>query len=73
MERAGLAAIDRDVDRCFNLCWKGMYIEAEWDPAVPHGNDRLFWCHHTMQPLGPDGKLADDYECNETRACYRPL
>lgn len=73
MERAGLARIDQDDDRCHNLCWKGMYIEAEWDPTVPHGNDRLFWCHRTMQPVGPDGKLVDDYECNETRNCYKPL
>lgn len=50
-----------------------MYIEAEWDPTVPHGNDRLFWCHKTMRATGPDGKLVDDYDCNETRKCYQPL
>ncbi|MEO7144503.1 MAG: hypothetical protein ABI165_13475 [Bryobacteraceae bacterium] len=68
MERAGLSKIDDD--RCQNLRWKGMYIDSEWDPATPHSNDRLFWCHNTQTCLGPDGKLADDYECNETRPCY---
>jgi hypothetical protein len=71
MERAGLTNID--VDRCNNLRWKGMFIDAEWDPKVQHGNDRLFWCLHTQNCLGPDGKVADDYECNETRGCYEAL
>jgi hypothetical protein len=50
-----------------------MFIDAEWDPTVPHGNDRLFWCHKTQTCLGPDGKLADDYECHEIRKCYTAL
>lgn len=50
-----------------------MYIEAEWDPTVPHSGDRLFWCHKTQQCLGPDGKAVDDYECNPARACYKPF
>ena len=42
-------------------------IEAEWDPTVPHGNDRSFWCQQTQKCLGPDGKIVDDYECNPAR------
>lgn len=71
MERAGLTNIDDD--RCDSLRWKGMYIEADWDPSVPHSNDRAFWCQSTQSCVGPDGKLVDDYECNETRGCYHPL
>ncbi len=71
MERAGLTRIDED--RCNFLRWKGMYIDVEWDPSFPHSNDRLFWCHKTQNCLGPDGKLADDYECNAVRGCYKPL
>ena len=33
-ERAGLTRIGED--RCDNLRWKGLYVEAEWDPTVPH-------------------------------------
>jgi hypothetical protein len=62
-----------DEDRCDLLRWKGMYIEVEWDPKVPHSGDRLFWCHKTQQCVGPDGKIVDDYECNETRVCYKAL
>lgn len=71
MERSGLTQIDDD--RCDFLRWKGLYIDAEWDPSVPHSGDRLFWCHKTQNCVGPDGKVADDYECNETRSCYKPL
>jgi hypothetical protein len=71
MERAGLTRIDED--RCVNLRWKGMFIDAEWDPTVPHGNDRAFWCQKTQNCLGLDGKLVDEYECHERRACYKPL
>jgi hypothetical protein len=70
-ERAGLANIGQD--RCANLRWKGMFIEAAWDPTVPHGNDRAFWCQHTYNCLGPDSKLVDDYECNPARKCYQAL
>ncbi len=71
MERPGLTIIGQE--RCDHLRWKGMFIEAEWDPTVPHSNDRLFWCHHTYKPIGPDGQLVDDYECNPSRPCYKPL
>ena len=37
---SGLTNIGQD--RCANLRWKGLFIEAEWDPTVPHGNDRAF-------------------------------
>ena len=70
-ERSSLTRIDDD--RCDDLRWKGMDIEAEWDPTIPHSGDRLFWCHKTQQCLGPDGKLVDDYECNPARRCYKPF
>lgn len=69
MERSGLGRPDDD--RCSNLHWKGMYVLSESD--FPHSNDRLFWCHKTQQCVGPDGKLVDDYECNETRSCFVEL
>ncbi|MBX5497119.1 MAG: hypothetical protein IRZ15_17415 [Bryobacteraceae bacterium] len=70
-ERAGLSRIGND--RCERLRWKGMYIDAIWDPTVAHSNDRAFWCHQTQICVGPDGKVVDEYECNETRPCYKPL
>jgi len=68
MERPGLARVDDD--RCQWLRWKGMYISAEPVPGIQHSNDRAFWCDKTQICIGPDGKPADEYECNETRNCY---
>lgn len=70
MEHSSWSPLDED--RCQSLRWKGLFIQSEWDAStLPHSGDRLFWCHQTQQCLGPDGKLADDYECNETRPCYK--
>ena len=71
MEYPGLGRPDDD--RCFNLRWKGLYIHEDSDPNPAGTGDRLFWCQETQQCLGPDGKLVDDYECNETRRCYKAL
>ena len=70
MEYAGMNIIDDD--RCEYLRWKGMYVDKDHDPKLASG-DRLFWCHKTQNCLGPDGKLADDYECSVGRSCYRAL
>jgi len=70
-EQPGLTRIDDD--RCEHLRWKGLYIEAMADPTVQKSNDRAFWCEKTQICIGPDGKIADDYECNETRHCYKEL
>lgn len=73
MERERSGNTPADDDRCDFLRWKGLFIDAEWDPSVPHSGDRNFWCHRTQNCLGPDGRAVDEYECNETRSCYREL
>jgi len=70
MENTGSAA--PATERCEKLRWKGLFVDAIQDPNLASG-DRLFWCHTTQTCLGPDGKLADDEECNPARACYRAL
>jgi hypothetical protein len=69
MEFASSARIEED--RCQWLRWKGMFVLSESN--IPHSGDHLFWCHKSQQCIGPDAKLADDYECNETRGCYEAL
>ena len=71
MERPGLTNITQD--RCESLRWKGLFIEAVWDPTIQHSNDRAFWCAHTCNCLGPDNKAVDEYECNPARGCYSAL
>ena len=69
MENPNKAMIDQD--RCDYLRWKGLFVDGE-ESLTAH-SAHVFWCLHTQQPFGPDGKQVDEYECNETRKCYRPL
>lgn len=62
-----------DNDRCEFLRWKGLYVNDEQNPNISQSGDRIFWCVKTQKPLGPDGKLVDDYECNAARGCFRML
>ncbi|MCW5978775.1 MAG: hypothetical protein KIT09_11890 [Bryobacteraceae bacterium] len=60
-------------DRCEYLRWKGLYVDGEQNYYASQSGDRLFWCVKTQNCLGPDGRIADDYECSAGRACFRPL
>ncbi|HEY1338267.1 MAG TPA: hypothetical protein VGF59_12190 [Bryobacteraceae bacterium] len=60
-------------NRCEKLRIKSMYVDADWDPTVQPSNDMAFWCQHTYKPIGPDGKVVDEFECSPARKCYEPL
>ena len=56
---------------CSYLRWKGMYIWAEKDPTVGPTSDGIFWCQHTQNCLGPDGKLVEPTRCDSgDRPCH---
>ena len=56
---------------CALLRWKGMFIWAERDETVQPSNNGIFWCLHTQNPLGPDGKLAEPGFCESSqRGCH---
>ena len=62
------------MNRCAWLRWKGLYIQVEpvqdfEDPS----HDSAMWCHHTYKPVGPDGKVVDEFECSPARTCYEQL
>lgn len=71
MERA--ASINVAMERCQNLNWNGQFIDAEWDASAQQGNDRIYWCQHTHNCLGPDGLVAGWQECQPSRECYKAL
>jgi hypothetical protein len=71
MERPGLTKVS--MNRCEKLRWKGLFIEALEDPTIQPNNERSFWCQHTFTCLGPDGKIADEFECSPARTCYEQL
>ena len=68
MEQPALSVAGQD--RCTFLNWKGLFIEAEWDPTVPPANDRNFWCVHTQACVGPDGQFAEPESCKPGRSCH---
>ena len=72
MERPGLTKVS--MNRCEKLRWKGMFIEAEWDPTIQHCNDRAFWCQHTLKlpRAGRQGR-ATTSSAVPARSCYEQL
>jgi hypothetical protein len=54
-------------DLCPSLRWKGQFILTEPDPTVQSSNEGLFWCLHTQNCIGPDGKLAEPGNCSSLR------
>ena len=61
------------MNRCSNLRWKGLYIQAECDPEIQYSNDSAMWCQHTFKCIGPDGQVVDEFECSPARNCYVQL
>ena len=70
MEQPALSVIGQD--RCTFLNWKGLFIEAEYDPSAQN-SERSYWCQKTYKCLGPYGKSVDEYECSPARGCYKGL
>ena len=64
---AGLKVL---TNRCTDIRWKGMYIDADDDPTVPLSNTRIYWCDRTQNPVGPDADVVDEDTCTASRKCY---
>lgn len=55
---------------CRRLRSKGMIMNVEPGPSAARSDDGYFWCTHTMNCLGPDGKVADRDTCQPGRGCF---
>jgi hypothetical protein len=64
------AVADALAQRCDNIRWKGMFIDAEWDPAAGPASEHVCWCVMTQNCIGPDGQVVGEDVCNATRSCY---
>ena len=60
-------------NRCSNLRWKGLYIDAQFDAEHHFSNDSALTCLQTFKRVGPDGVVVDEFECSPSRKCYEPL
>jgi len=58
---------------CRWLRSKEMFINVPPDPTVPAGGSGIFWCVHTHNCLGPDGKVAEPESCTPGRGCFERL
>ena len=63
-------ATDTLANRCGNIRWKGMFIDAEWDPATSSHSEHVCWCVLTQNCIGPDSQVVGEDICNFTRSCY---
>lgn len=70
MEKDGANALDQ---RCGSIRWKGMFIDAEWDPATASASEHVCWCVLTQGVVGPDGQVVAEDVCNITRSCYQAV
>ena len=68
MEKAGLTVL---AERCGNIRWKGMFIDAQPDPTAAESSEHIYWCVRTQSIMGPDGQVVDEDTCNFTRTCYQ--
>ena len=55
---------------CRHLRSKSMFIDVEPDPTIPSMSDGFVWCTHSMNCLGPDGRVADRDTCRHGRRCF---
>ncbi len=58
---------------CRFLRSKEMFIDAEPDKTVPRSSSGHFWCVHTQNVLGPDGKIVGDEVCGAHRMCFEAV
>ena len=58
---------------CRQLRSKAIYVTGMMEP--PAGTEYMgsghCWCHHTQQPIGPDGLHVLPDQCVPGRVCYR--
>ena len=55
---------------CRCLQSKEMFVQAEPDPGIPSMSSGIYWCIHTYNCLGPDGRVAEPKTCVPNRRCY---
>jgi hypothetical protein len=56
---------------CVRLCCKSMTYRDDERPGLLHWSDtQLYWCNHTMDPLGPDDRDANPNVCQPGSLCY---
>ncbi len=59
---------------CRHIRSKEMFYEFEGQPDPIHASGSgIYWCIHTQNCLGPDGRVAEAESCQPGRKCFEPL
>ena len=55
---------------CVHLRCKSLYYSGVERPGLLHESDVMtYWCNHTQEVLGSDGKEANPFVCQPGRKC----
>lgn len=59
---------------CRHIRSKEMFYEFEGQPdPIQASGSGIYWCIHTQNCLGPDGKVAEPKSCQPGRDCFEAL
>ena len=71
MERPGLTKVS--MNRCEKLRWKGMFIEAEWDPTIQHSQRPRLLVPAHLELSRPGRQDRRRVRVQSGRNCYEQL
>jgi hypothetical protein len=55
---------------CRRLRCKEMFVDALVEFKMTETGSGIYWCSHTQNVLGPDGRVAEPSECKADRECF---
>jgi hypothetical protein len=58
---------------CHRLRCKEMYIDMGTVFNLEDSGSGIYWCSHTQNCMGPDGKVADLENCQAGRGCFEEV
>jgi len=62
-----------NLECCRRLRYKGMFVGTDPDPNLPYYDTGAYWCAHTQNCLGPDGRIVNLESCLPGRTCYESV
>ncbi len=62
--------LPRKQEYCHRLRCKEMFIYTDEAFDLKDSGSGLYWCAHTQNCMGPDGKAVYWTECKPGRTCY---
>lgn len=58
---------------CRRLRCKEMFIDTGVEFKMAETGSGIYWCSHTQNVLGPDGRVAEPSGCKSERECFEAM